>query len=179
MTTPIAPRSATPRTPQAAPTGTAAPGGSPAVPAAAPVLDATAASGLLESWLRLWNGDDTRVEALIAPRFQLHAAMMDGGDGGAVDSPQALAAWIAQTRLAVPDLNFSVQVGPLVDGDYLAVRWLAEGTYAGGIPGARAPVGTPVNFTGTDLLRVERGQIAEYWVNSDTLLLLTQLQVSA
>ena len=25
----------------------------------------------------------------------------------------------------------------------------------------------------------ERGQVAEYWVNSDTLLLLTQLQVSA
>ena len=179
MNTPIAPRSATPPTPQTAPTSTAVPSGSPAVPAAAPVPDATAASGLLASWLQLWNGDDTRAEALIAPRFQLHAAMMDGGDGGAVDSPQALVAWIAQTRAAVPDLNFSIQVGPLADGDYLAVRWLAEGTYAGGIPGARAPIGTPVNFTGTDFLRVERGQVAEYWVNSDTLLLLTQLQVSA
>ncbi len=136
------------------------------------------AAKLVDSWLTLWNGDYAHAQTLIAPDFRLHAAMMDGGDGSAVDSPAALTAWISQTRAAVPDLRFSVQVGPLVDGDHVAVRWRARGTYAGGMPGAAAPAGTAVDFTGTDILRVSGGQLAEYWVNSDTLLLLTQLQVS-
>ncbi len=142
-------------------------------------IDTRQGAELVRAWLQLWNGDAGRVDDLVAPDFRLHAAMMDGGDGSAVDSPQALVAWIGQTRAAVPDLTFSVQVGPIVDGNHLAVRWRGQGGYAGGMPGANAPVGTRVDFTGTDVLRVEDGRLAEYWVNSDTLLLLTQLQVSA
>lgn len=135
-----------------------------------------AADRLVASWLRLWNGDAAQAGDLVADGFRLHAAMMDGGDGSAVDSAAALVAWIAQTRGAVPDLTFAVEVGPIVDGDLIALRWSATGTYAGGVPGAGAPVGTRVAFTGSDLLRVADGRLAEYWVNSDTLLLLTQLQ---
>jgi predicted ester cyclase len=127
----------------------------------------------------LWNGDQLAAEALIAPAFRLHAALMDGGDGSAVDSPQALVSWIAQIRAIVPDLTFSIQVGPIVDADRIALRWRAEGSYAGGLPGAGAPSGTKVDFTGTDLLRAADGRLAEYWLNSDTLLLLTQLQAIA
>lgn len=133
---------------------------------------------LIESWLQLWNGDYALAEAIIAADFRLHAAMMDGGDGSAVHGPQALTAWIAQTRAALPDLRFSIEVGPIVDRDHLAVRWRARGCYAGGIPGATAPAGTGVDFTGTDILRTNNGRLVEYWVNSDTLLLLTQLQVA-
>jgi predicted ester cyclase len=78
-----------------------------------------------------------------------------------------------------PDLTFVIQVGPIVDADRIALRWRAEGSYAGGLPGAGAPSGTRVDFTGTDVLRVADGRLAEHRVNSDTLLLLTQLQVSA
>lgn len=63
-----------------------------------------------------------------------------------------------------------------MDGRYVSGRWTATGTYAGGFPGARAEPGTVVTFTGTDTLRIERGKFAEYWVNSDTFQLLTQLQ---
>jgi len=137
------------------------------------------AKQLVDEWLRLWNGDYARAAAVIAPTFRLHAAMMDGGDGSAVDSPQALVSWIAQTRAIVPDLTFVIEVGPIIDADRIALRWRAEGSYAGGLPGAAAPPGTRVDFTGTDVLRAAGGRLAEYWVNSDTLLLLTQLQVSA
>ena len=138
-----------------------------------------AAEQLVEAWLRLWNGDYAEAVGLVAPEFRLHAALMDGGDGTAVDSPQAVVSWIATTRAVVPDLTFAVQVGPIVDGDRIALRWRAEGSYAGGPPGAGAPAGTRVDFTGTDILRVADGRLAEYWVNSDTLLLLTQLQALA
>ena len=137
------------------------------------------AKQLVDEWVRLWNGDYARAAAVIAPAFRLHAAMMDGGDGSAVDSPQALVSWIAETRAIVADLTFVIQVGPIVDADRIALRWQAMGSYAGGLSGAGAPPGTRVDFTGTDILRVANGRLAEYWVNSDTLLLLTQLQVSA
>lgn len=70
-------------------------------------------------------------------------------------------------------------MGPIIDGDLIALRWRAQGSYAGGFPGAAAPAGTPADFTGTDLLRVQDGQLAEYWVNSDVHVLLAQLQVTA
>lgn len=46
-----------------------------------------------------------------------------------------------------------------------------------GFPGARAEPGTVVTFTGTDTLRMRDGRFVEYWVNTDTLQLLTQLEV--
>ena len=118
------------------------------------------AKHLVDEWLRLWNGDYSRAAAVIAPTFRLHAAMMGGGDGSAVDSPRALVSWIAETRAIIPDLTFVIQVGPIVDADRIALRWRAEGSYAGGLPGAGAPSGTRVDFTGTDVLRVADGRLA-------------------
>jgi predicted ester cyclase len=137
------------------------------------------AQHLVDAWLRLWNGDYAGVEALIAPTFRLHAAMLDGGDGSTVDSPQALVSWITQTRAVVLDLVFVIQVGPIIDADRIALRWRAQGSYSGALPAAGAPAGTSVDFTGTDILRVADGRLAEYWVNSDTLRLVTQLQAIA
>ncbi|MFI5937642.1 ester cyclase [Actinoplanes sp. NPDC051494] len=134
---------------------------------------------LINSWLRLWNGDYALADEIVADGFRLHAAMVDGGDGSAIDSPKALVGWIAQTRAAMPDLRFTIEVGPLTDGDHVVVRWRAAGTYAGGMPGATAPAGTGIDFTGTDILRIADSRFVEYWINSDTLLLMTQLQVVA
>ena len=73
-------------------------------------------------------------------------------------------------------LNFRIEVGPITNADYLVVRWRARGTYCGGLPAApSAAIGRDVNFTGTDILRVTDGRVAEYWVNSDTLVLMEQL----
>jgi predicted ester cyclase len=108
-----------------------------------------------------------------------HAALIGGGDSSAINSPEAVVAWISQTRAALPDLRFSIEVGPIVDGDHIALRWRAQGTYSGGMPGATAPIGTPVDFTGTDTLRVQHGRLAEYWVNTDVHVLFAQLQVTA
>ncbi|MEV8463457.1 MULTISPECIES: ester cyclase [Streptomyces] len=130
---------------------------------------------MLDAWLRLWNGDYTQAPRIISPDFTVHAALLDGGDGSSIRGADGLVAWISQTRAAFPDLRFSVQIDPLVDGDHASVRWTATGTYAGGFPGAEARPGTVVGFTGTDTLRMENGKFVEYWLNSDTLQLLTQL----
>lgn len=135
------------------------------------------AADLLTAWIALWNGDYRQAERAISPDFRVHAALLDGSDGGALRGPEGLTGWIRQLRAPLPDLTFTVEVGPMVDGDLMGLRWVARASYAGGFPGAAAPPGTPVHFTGTDLLRVGDGQLVEYWVSSDTHLLLAQLQV--
>ncbi len=40
-------------------------------------------------------------------------------------------------------------------------------------------MGTAVTFHGTDILRIADDRIVEYWLNADSLDLMTQLQVGA
>ncbi|MEV6559465.1 ester cyclase [Nocardia sp. NPDC051756] len=140
--------------------------------------DATLAhQRLLDGWLTIWNGDYSALNDIVAPEFALHASMLDGGDGSAVRGPDGLVGWVAQTRAAFTEMVFTVEVGPIIDRDQLAIRWIAVGTYGGGFPGATVPVGTAIRFTGTDILRIEQDLIAEYWVNSDVHVLLATLGV--
>jgi hypothetical protein len=131
---------------------------------------------MFNEWVQVWNGDVAKAQGIISPDFRVHAALLDGGDGSSVRGVDGLLTLIGQIRGVFTDLHFTVEVGPLVDGRYLSGRWTATGTYAGGYPGAKAKPGTVITFTGTDTLRMERGKLAEYWLNADTLLLLQQLQ---
>ncbi len=142
-------------------------------------LDPDAATALVDSWLGLWNGDYDIAATIISEDNRVHAAMLDGGDGSAANGISGMKDFVAQTRSISSDLVFSIDVGPLVDGDHVVVRWIATGHYGGGLPGAGAPVGTEVTITGTDILRVSGNQIVEYWLNADTLALMAQLQVGA
>lgn len=131
-----------------------------------------------EPWRQLWNGDLTQLDAIVAENFVAHAALMGGTGEGTVRSRDALGQWIGGLHAVMTGLVFSIEVGPITDVDYLVVRWRARGTYRGGFPGTSdAAIGREIDFTGTDILRVADGKIAEYWVNSDTLLLMQQLGV--
>jgi predicted ester cyclase len=132
---------------------------------------------LVEDWIAIWNGDYALTEQDITEDFTVHAALMDGGD--ALRGRDALVEWIKQLRAAFSELVFTVQVGPIVQDEQIALRWIATGNYGGGFPGATAPVGAKVEFTGTDVLRAEGEKLAEYWVNSDVHVLLAQLGVGA
>ncbi len=120
-------------------------------------------------WLALWNGDMPLLDGLVAETIVTHAVMV----GQAVEKPmigrEALGGWIVQMHAAMPTLRFSIEVGPLVDGDLIALRWRVTGIH-----------GTArINFAGTDILRVAHGLIAEYWVSSDTPLMMAQMQAAA
>ena len=88
-------------------------------------------------------------------------------------------AWVDQTRSLFPDLRFAVETGPIVEEEMVAGRWIAEGTYRGGVPGSSAPPGTQVRFHGNDIWRAEDGLIREYWLSDDLLDLMQQLGVVA
>ncbi|PRY64677.1 SnoaL-like polyketide cyclase [Glaciihabitans tibetensis] len=144
-----------------------------------PSSDREAATALVTSWLNLWNGDYAIAEKIISESNRVHAAMFDGGDGSAVGGVSGMVSFVTQMRSLSSDLVFSIEVGPIIDGDHVVVRWVAKGHYGGGMPGAGAAVGTALAFRGVDILRVADGQVVEYWLNADTLDLMAQLQVGA
>jgi predicted ester cyclase len=114
---------------------------------------------------------------IFAPDFRLHAALIDGSPSSSVRGPEGLVTWIRQARAQFQEIRFTTEVGPLVSGDYVMGRWQASGTYAGGVPGAKAAAGAQVTFAGNDILRVERGRVVDYWTCADTLAMLSQLGV--
>jgi hypothetical protein len=133
---------------------------------------------LYRRWLlELWHGDLAVAREIVAPTFVVHQARADAAPSEGVTGPDGLGELVRQGRAPFSALTFAIEVGPLVDGDLVAARWLGRGIYAGGVPGARAPPATPVAFAGIDILRAEGGRFAEYWVSSDGLGLMTQLGV--
>ncbi|MGW6223351.1 ester cyclase [Streptomyces olivaceus] len=142
-------------------------------------IDRTAESkALFEAWLRLWNGELTLASEVASDEFRVHSHLIDGSDSSGIRGAEGLREMVRAGRSHTPDLTFAVEVPPLYDGDHLSVRWTATGTYDGGFPGAEAPAGTVVAFTGTDTLRIQDGRFVEYWLNADGLHMLQQLQVA-
>ena len=142
-------------------------------------MSATDNAALAEPWRELWNNDLSLTDKIIARDFVAHAAPLTGSGDDTVHGRDGLNGWVAGIHTVLHDLNFEITVGPIATDDYLVVRWVADGTYAGGFPGAsEEAVGKHVRFTGTDTLRVENGMLAEYWANADSLLFVQQLGVN-
>ena len=131
---------------------------------------------LWDRWIELWNGDLALAETIVHPEFALHR-IPPPRISDQLGGRERLVAWIDQTRSLFPDLRFTVEVGPILDGGMVAGRWLAEGSYQGGIPGSTAAAGTRVGFHGNDIWRAEDGLIREYWLSDDLLDLMQQLGV--
>jgi len=140
-------------------------------------MSAGASAELWDRWIDLWNGNLDLAEQIIHPDFEVHRVPMPHGEG--LGGQDALVEWVKQTHSILGGLRFTVEVGPVVDGEMVAGRWLAEGEYRGGIPGATVPAGTRVGFHGNDIWRAEEGLIREYWLSDDLLDLSQQLGVGA
>jgi ketosteroid isomerase-like protein len=131
---------------------------------------------LYRRWiLELWNGDLAVAAELVTDDFVVHQARADDAPSEEVRGPEAVVQMVRQGHASFDDLTFQIEVGPVVEGNMVAARWVGRGRYREGIPGATAPAGTPVAFGGIDLLRVRDGRFAEYWVSSDGLGLMAQL----
>lgn len=131
---------------------------------------------LAQSWADIWNGDLSLTGRTVSADFVSHAAPLLGGPAEDSVGRDNLDTWVGGIRAAIPDLRFTVQVGPLVDDPYLVLRWHATGTYQGGLPDtADGPI--PLEFYGTDILKVTDGLIGEYWANADSLWVAQQLGI--
>lgn len=127
---------------------------------------------MYERWLlEMWNGAFQVAHDLVTPNFVGHWPGMD------VHGPDGLIDALRQGNEPFDDVTVTLDVGPIVDGDRVAARWTFSGTYRGGVPGADAAPGTEVGFSGHDILRVEDGRFAEYWVISDVQTFSRQLAI--
>ncbi len=110
----------------------------------------TSAKELYGRWINeLWAGKAIAGE-IVTEDFVGHWPGRD------VRGPGELEAIIAETHAMLADLTFDIELGPLVDGDMVAGRWVGTGRSDDG----------PMSFTGNDILRVEGDRFAEYWTGT-------------
>jgi hypothetical protein len=135
-----------------------------------------AATRFIDRWLGMWNGDLELAREIIAPRLTIHLPQVGMPPESAVHDPDSMAGWIGLFRSSYSTARFDCELGPFVDGDHLISRFRFTGVWTGGRPAiATAAPGTAVNFAGVDILRLEQGRVAEYWLTDDQLDLYGQL----
>ncbi|MBF6330225.1 ester cyclase [Nocardia transvalensis] len=129
---------------------------------------------LYRRWLfELWYGDYAVADQILTPDVVGHWPARE------VHGPQEVAEQIRQSHEMFSDIENTLDVGPIIDGDLCAARWTFHGSYRGGIPGATVAPGTRISFSGHDIFRVENGRFAEYWPISDAMGMMQQLGVSS
>jgi len=122
------------------------------------------------------NCDLGVVDELAAPdmllQYSLHAPRRGRED---------IKAFMSDFREAFPDLNFWGTADLIAEADYVVGRWEGGGTHtgpafrdflAGSLPAA---TGRKMHFTGTTVLRIENGKIAEETGLDDGVTALQQL----
>ncbi|MFC9974571.1 ester cyclase [Spirillospora sp. NPDC127200] len=125
---------------------------------------------LYRRWLfELWHGDFEVAEQILAPGFTGHWPGLEvHGPDGAVEQ-------VRRSHQMFDDIRTTLDLAPVIGDGMIAARWTFHGAYRGGVPGATAPPGTPVSFTGHDIFRAEGDRLAEYWVVSDALGMMNAL----
>lgn len=116
-------------------------------------------------WLDLRRGGHRVGEDLLAPTLVAHFPHTTSRPGHTGDRSDLLA-WAEAVRSAFVDFELSVQVGPVLGAHLIVGRWTLSGITR--LAGPWGPAGTVVCSTGVDIVRVEGGQIVEFWVNHDS-----------
>ena len=126
-----------------------------------------------EFWGNPWN--PKIVDELGAPdillQYSLHAPRRGRED---------VKAFMTGFREAFPDLSFAGAADLIAEGDYVVGRWVGGGTHTGPafsdfLAGSLPASGRKMRFTGTTVLRVENGEIAEEIGLDDGVTALMQL----
>jgi predicted ester cyclase len=125
-------------------------------------------------WGKTYNS--STVDELAAPdmllKYSLHALRRGRED---------IKAFMADFRTAFPDLNFWGTANLIAEGDYVVGQWEGGGTHTGPafkdflLGGLPAATGRKMHFTGTTVLKVVNGKIAEEIGLDDGVTALTQL----
>jgi predicted ester cyclase len=125
-------------------------------------------------WGNPWNPGivDELAAADMLLQYSLHAPRRGRDD---------VTAFMVAFREAFPDLNFWGAADLIAEGDYVVGRWEGGGTHTGPrfsdflIGALPAASGRKMHFTGTTVLRVKNGRIAEEIGLDDGVTALQQL----
>jgi len=127
-------------------------------------------------WGNPW--DPRIIDELAAPDMLLHYSLHEPRRGR-----DDVRAFITAFRAAFPDLNFWGTADLIAEGDYVVGRWEGGGTHTGPafddflVGALPARSGRKMRFTGTTVLRVTDGRIAEEIGLDDGAAALQQLGI--
>lgn len=116
------------------------------------------------------------VDAIAAPDMLLKYSLHEPRRGHA-----DIKAFMTGFRAAFPDLKFWGTAELIAEGDYVVGQWEGGGTHTGPafddflIGALPATTGRKMHFTGTTVLRIQDGRIAEEIGLDDGVTALTQL----
>ena len=116
------------------------------------------------------------IDEIAAPDMLLKYSLHDPRRGRA-----DIKAFMTDFRAAFPDLNFWGTADLIAEGDYVVGQWEGGGTHTGPafrdflIGALPAATGRKMHFTGTTVLKVIDGKIAEEIGLDDGVTALTQL----
>ena len=116
------------------------------------------------------------VDELASPNMRLQYSLHEPRHGHA-----DIKAFMTDFREAFPDLAFEGAADLIAEGDYVVGRWKGGGTHTGPafddflIGSLPANTGRIMQFTGTTVLRIENGKIAEEIGLDDGVTALIQL----
>jgi predicted ester cyclase len=120
--------------------------------------------------------DPTIVDELAAPDMLLQYSLHEPRRGH-----DDIKDFMTGFREAFPDLSFAGAADLIAEGDYVVGRWQGGGTHTGPafsdflVGSLPAKTGKRMHFTGTTVLRVVNGRIAEEIGLDDGVTALTQL----
>lgn len=132
---------------------------------------------IYDVWLEAWNRDISVLDSVTSPDCRVNQARTDDKSSYALTGVDALKEIIQSGCAFFDDVRMKLDVGPVIEDSYITARWTFSGTYNGTMPGAKAEKGKQISFSGTDIFRVEDGKIKEYWVSSDGIHLMKQLEM--
>jgi predicted ester cyclase len=118
------------------------------------------------------------VDELAAPDMLLQYSLHEPRRGHA-----DIKAFMTDFRAAFPNLAFAGAADLIAEGDYVVGRWVGGGTHTGPafkdflVGSLPAATGRTMRFTGTTVLRIENGKIAEEIGLDDGVTALQQLQL--
>jgi steroid delta-isomerase-like uncharacterized protein len=122
----------------------------------------------------VWNdGDLAAVDRLVAPQYVIHSDPGDPWDGRTLDHA-TYRERVGYSRRAFPDLCFAIH-DLFGTAERVCVRWSAEGTHQGDLPGVPA-TGRRLRFAGQTTYDVAGGRIAGHWQVVDRLGFVQQLR---
>ena len=116
------------------------------------------------------------VDELAAPDMLLQYSLHEPRHGHA-----DIKAFMTDFRAAFPDLNFWGTAELIAEGDYVVGQWEGGGTHTGPafgdflIGSLPAASGRKMHFTGTTVLKIEKGRIVSEIGLDDGVTALTQL----
>jgi steroid delta-isomerase-like uncharacterized protein len=116
------------------------------------------------------GGNFSLIDELVGDNYVDHEEALPGQPAG----KEGVRFYANAVRTGFPDITVKTTEPALAEGNLEAGYVTLAGTHSGEFAGVPAS-GRTVEFSGTDIIRVEDGKVTEHWGSTDTLSLMQQI----